>query len=166
MAVTPKVLIFGPENSGKTTLLYQFKYSEFIQTIPTFSCNCETIFFNNLPMTFWDVGSSAPVQQFFNSYLKDKNALVFVIDASDKERIGNARWLLSQVMDDVQSMPLIIVGNKIDEVDVMDKNEIIEKLGLNQKDEWEYRIVMTSATTNEGIDEALKCIYMCLYSRR
>lgn len=88
-------------------------------------------------MTFWDVGSSAPVQQFLNSYLKDKNALVFVVDASDKERIGNARWLLWQVMEDVQSMPLIVVGNKIDEVDVMEKNEILEKLGLNQRNDVE-----------------------------
>ncbi|KAL7015523.1 hypothetical protein ACKWTF_016501 [Chironomus riparius] len=116
-------------------------------------------------MTFWDVGSSAPVQQFFNLYLKDKNALVFVVDASDKERIGNARWLLWQVMEDVQSLPLIVVGNKIDEVDAMDKNEIIEKLDLNQKPDCEYQFVMTSAKLNEGIDEALKCIYMCLYSR-
>lgn len=91
-------------------------------------------------MTFWDVGSSAPVQQFFNLYLKDKNALVFVVDASDKERIGNARWLLWQVMEDVQSLPLIVVGNKIDEVDAMDKNEIIEKLDLNQKPDCEVEL--------------------------
>jgi len=93
-------------------------------------------------MTFWDVGSSAPVQQFFNSYLKEKDALVFVVDASDKERIGNARWLLRQVMDDMQPIPLIVVGNKIDEVDVMDKNEIVEKLGLYQRGDWEVRKLM------------------------
>ena len=84
--------------------------------------------------------------QFFNLYLKDKNALVFVVDASDKERIGNARWLLWQVMEDVQSMPLIIVGNKIDEVDAMDKNEIIDKLGLSQKDDWEVRMLLKFLT--------------------
>ncbi|KAG5668882.1 hypothetical protein PVAND_016802 [Polypedilum vanderplanki] len=161
----PKVLLFGPENAGKTTLLYQFKYSEFISTIPTFSCNCETIFFNDHPMIFWDVGSLAPIHQFHQKYLKDTSVLVFVLDASDFERIGNARQMLWKVTEEIEmeDLPLIIIGNKSDEANVMETEEIIEKLGLNYRTDWKWQIVMTSAAKREGIDEALKCIHMCLY---
>lgn len=88
-------------------------------------------------MVFWDIGSSEPVQQFFTSYLKGTKALVFVVDASDKDMIGTARMILWQVMEDIQSIPLIIIGNKIDEEDVMSKEEIVEKLGLNFRADWE-----------------------------
>ncbi|KAG5668879.1 hypothetical protein PVAND_016799 [Polypedilum vanderplanki] len=44
----------------------------------------------------------------------------------------------------------------------METEEIIEKLGLNYRTDWKWQIVMTSAAKREGIDEALKCIHMCL----
>lgn len=94
-------------------------------------------------MVFWDVGSSAPVQQFHQKYLKDTNALVFVIDLSDHERIGSARQMLWKVTEEVEmeEMPLIIIGNKIDESGVMDRNEVIEKLGLNYRSDWKVRVL-------------------------
>lgn len=131
----------GLDGAGKTTLLYQLKYSEFIETIPTLGFNCETIFFKNLPMTFWDIGSSDPVQQFHHHYVKDTKAILFVIDASDRERIGDARWMLRKLMDDprFEGLPLIIVGNKIDESHAMGLEEIEERLSLTQQGSWKVR---------------------------
>lgn len=81
-------------------------------------------------MIFWDIGSSKPVQQFFYSYLNGTNALVFVVDASDPDRIGTARLMLRKVMEELPSLPLIVIGNKIDENGALGKDEITEKLGL------------------------------------
>jgi ADP-ribosylation factor-like protein 1 len=138
-----KIIPVGPANSGKTTLLYQLKYSEFVQTPPTFGFNCETIFFNDHALQFWDIGASDPLQQFHCNYLKDTKIVAFVIDASDRDKIGLARLRLWQLLEDggLSGLPVIVVGNKCDNLDVMGKEEIAEKLML-KRNEMKVRFVI------------------------
>jgi GTPase SAR1 family protein len=51
-----KVLMFGPDSSGKTTMLYKLKLNELITTIPTIGFNVESIWHRNIEFTFWDTG--------------------------------------------------------------------------------------------------------------
>lgn len=124
----------GLDGVGKTTLLYQLKYSKFIETTPTFGFNLESILIKNLPHTFWDIGSSDPILQFHHQYLKNTKAIVFVVDASDRERIGNSRWMLRKLRDDpnFEELPLIVIGNKIDEQNAMGREEIFHGLSLSE----------------------------------
>lgn len=57
-----------------------------------------------------------------------------MVDASDRERIGEARWMLRKLRDEqgFEGLPLIVIGNKIDEKNFMGKEEIFERLSLKE----------------------------------
>lgn len=51
-----KLIIFGLDASGKTTILYMLKLGEIVSTIPTIGFNVETIKYSKTNFTMWDVG--------------------------------------------------------------------------------------------------------------
>jgi small GTP-binding protein len=53
-----RVMIFGNDACGKTTLLYRLKLSELVTTIPTIGFNIETIKHKTKTLTLWDVGGA------------------------------------------------------------------------------------------------------------
>ena len=54
---------------------------------------------------------------------------MFVVDTSDKVRIGQAKYELHKMLDQVslQGVPVLIVGNKVDLVAHLREPEIIER---------------------------------------
>lgn len=57
---------------GKTTILYQFKLNEKIQSIPTIGFNVETVSpMKGVSFTVWDVGGSGKVIPLWKHYYKN-----------------------------------------------------------------------------------------------
>lgn len=57
---------------GKTTILYQFKLNEKIESIPTGGFNVETVSpMKGVSFTVWDVGGSGPVIPLWKHYYKN-----------------------------------------------------------------------------------------------
>jgi ADP-ribosylation factor protein 1 len=54
-----RLIIFGNDYSGKTTLLYRLKLGETVTTIPTIGFNVETIQHKGWAYTLWDVGGTS-----------------------------------------------------------------------------------------------------------
>ena len=76
-----KVLLLGLDNSGKTSLLIQYKEKQFSSTVPTVGLNVEQIPYRNKYMlTMWDVGGAAT--KLWKHYYDKIDAIVFVIDSS------------------------------------------------------------------------------------
>ncbi len=48
--------MLGLDNAGKTSILYKIKLGENVYTVPTIGFNVESLTFNNLKMTIWDIG--------------------------------------------------------------------------------------------------------------
>lgn len=53
-----RIMVFGNDASGKTTLLYRLKFNELVTAIPTIGFNIETIPHQNKRFTLWDVGGT------------------------------------------------------------------------------------------------------------
>ena len=51
-----RVMIFGNDSCGKTTLLYNIKLGEIVTTIPTIGFNIESIEHKRRRFLLWDVG--------------------------------------------------------------------------------------------------------------
>ena len=51
-----KVLLVGLENSGKTSILLQYKDNTFAETVPTVGLNVDQIKYRSYLLTMWDVG--------------------------------------------------------------------------------------------------------------
>ncbi len=69
----------------------------------------------------------------WGKYALGCDAIVFVVDTSDKLRINQAKFELHTMLDNesLKNIPLLVVGNKIDLIDHMREPEIIES-GLSR----------------------------------
>lgn len=80
-----KIVMIGLDGAGKTSVLNQLKINRFMDTVPTIGLNIETISYKNLEFLVFDVGGK--VRSLWSHYYDNLDAIIFVIDSTDKERL-------------------------------------------------------------------------------
>ncbi|KAJ6569337.1 ADP-ribosylation factor family-domain-containing protein [Mycena capillaripes] len=92
-----KIPLLGIDSSGKTTLLYRLKLGEIVQTIPTIGFNVEKIQVRVgksgrlITMLCWDAGGCSNfTPTFLRPYTSGSDALIWVVDGCDRERISES----------------------------------------------------------------------------
>ena len=55
--------------------------------MPTIGFNVETVEFQKVKFTVWDVGGQDKIRQLWKHYYQNTQALIYVVDSSDKERV-------------------------------------------------------------------------------
>jgi ADP-ribosylation factor related protein 1 len=102
---TRNILILGLDNAGKSTLLEMIKslYSttlfqpENIQ--PTIGQNIGRITVGEtvkLVLAFWDLGGQEGLRNIWEEYYRESDALIFVVDATDRGRIEECKNALGK----------------------------------------------------------------------
>merc|ERR1712124_73109 len=86
-----RILMVGLDAAGKTTVLCKLKLGEVVTTIPTIGFNVETVEYKNIKFTVWDIGGQEKIRKLWRYYYQGTQGLIFVIDSSDRDRIGDAR---------------------------------------------------------------------------
>ena len=161
-----RVLINGLDAAGKTTMLYKLKLGEVVTTIPTIGFNVETVDYKNIAFTCWDVGGRGKIRPLWRHYYKGTNAMIFVIDSNDKERLSgeesgfenSAKEELYDILreDELKDIPLLIFANKQDLPNAVSVKDIEAKLELNKIKDRKWHIEGCVATTGEGLYEGLE----------
>jgi ADP-ribosylation factor 1/2 len=113
---TAKLIMLGLDAAGKTTVLYRIKrsFDEVVTTIPTIGFNVETLEFDRTNFTCWDVGGCDKIRPLWNHYLQDINAIVYVVDSNDRDRITSAKDEMNIFItnEHSQGVPLLVIANK------------------------------------------------------
>ncbi|KAL5476255.1 hypothetical protein EMCRGX_G026177 [Ephydatia muelleri] len=152
------LLMIGLDAGGKTTVLYKLKLGEIVTTIPTIGFNVETIQYKNIDFVTWDVGARDKARPLWRHYFKNTDALVFVVDSNDRERMAECRYELHRVMEDkeLEGCVLLLLANKQDLPNALSIDEITTQLDLSSFSEKNIRwhIQGTCATKGEGLYEA------------
>ena len=148
----------GLDAAGKTTILYQLKLGEMVQSIPTIGFNVETVTHQNLSFTLWDIGGGDRIRLLWHHYYKGSRGAIFIIDSEDKNRIELAVQELHRLSSELAEydIPLLVFANKQDSEGAMSLEEIAKILhpqDLKQKD---WHIQPCSAKTGEGLYEGLE----------
>jgi small GTP-binding protein len=154
-----KILMLGLDACGKTTILYKLKLGENVVSIPTIGFNLEKVEFKNLSLTVWDIGGQDKIRKLWKYYYQNTNALIFVIDANDRERISEAEEELFKILDqeEIQNVPLLIFANKQDLPHAMRVNELMEALKIQMYyPRLKWVIQECCATSGEGIYEGME----------
>jgi small GTP-binding protein len=86
-----RALMLGLDAAGKTTILYKMKLGEVVSSVPTIGFNVETVEFQKVKFTVWDVGGQDKIRQLWKHYFQNTQALIFVVDSSDKDRVEIAK---------------------------------------------------------------------------
>ncbi|KAF9351064.1 hypothetical protein BGX26_010826 [Mortierella sp. AD094] len=155
-----RILMLGLDGAGKTTMLYQLKLGEIVQTIPTVGFNVESIKVDKLTLTIWDASGQERLRPLWRHFYKNCIGLIFVIDSVDKSRMSQAKDMLHGVLRDIKNdMPngaLLIYANKQGEQKAMLVSEIRDELDLTSIKHLEWHIQGSCALTGEGLKEGLK----------
>lgn len=86
-----KILMLGLDNAGKTTILYQMKLNEAVASVPTVGFNVEEVNYKGLHFNVWDIGGQTKLRSLWHHYYSGSDAVIYVLDSSDEERIELAK---------------------------------------------------------------------------
>ncbi|KAL4656936.1 ADP-ribosylation factor-like protein 11 [Arapaima gigas] len=153
----PQVLLMGLDYAGKSTLLYKLKSDEAVQTQPTVGFNVVTLQVNkNIGFTIWDVGGQGNMRPNWKYYLEGSDALMFVVDSSDRERMSEAKKALKAMLGDknLKGVPLMVLANKQDLPNVMTIKEVAVALGLDSCTDRHWEIQACSTHSSLGLRQA------------
>ncbi|ODV93028.1 hypothetical protein PACTADRAFT_47325 [Pachysolen tannophilus NRRL Y-2460] len=155
-----RMLMLGLDNAGKTTILYKLKLGKSTTTVPTVGFNVETIKFKNILMHTWDIGGQERIRALWRHYFSRTDALIFVIDASDIERLPDAKTEFYKVINDkeLKNCLIAVLANKQDIPNALKPQELIEKLELDSITDHNWSVIPTIATQGTGLHEALSWI--------
>ncbi|CAH0474244.1 unnamed protein product [Peronospora belbahrii] len=150
-------MIIGLDNAGKTTFLYKIKLGELITTIPTIGFNIETFDYKNIKFTAWDIGGQEKIRSLWMHYLSNNDAVIFVVDASDIERLDEAKEALHLIFesDELVNTKLLVYANKQDQPNALSAHEVRERLELLEVTKNPTYVQPCIATTGEGLYEGL-----------
>ena len=95
-----RLLMLGLDAAGKTTILFKLKLGEVVTPIPTVGFNVEEVNYKNINFTMWDVGGQTVLRNLWRHYYTGTQALIFVVDSNDRDRMGLAKDELHRIIDD------------------------------------------------------------------
>jgi len=151
------IIMVGLDAAGKTTVLYRMKLGEAVTTIPTIGFNVEKLEYKNILFTVWDLGGQTKTRAIWHSYHQETDALIFVVDASDRERIEEAHEELLKMLhrEEMRDAALLVLANKQDLPGAMTTAELTGKLGLHGLGHRRWLVQETCATAGDGLYEGL-----------
>lgn len=155
-----RVCMLGLDAAGKTTVLQMMKVGKTSsRTIPTIGFNVETVKpCKGLTLTIWDVGGQDKIRQLWKHYYTTTEGIIFVVDSADKSRFGEAMSELHAIIqeEDMRKVPIVVLANKQDLPDAIDKAELTSVLELDQlPPEHQWHVENCCAVRGTGIYEAM-----------
>lgn len=157
-----KVLIAGLDSAGKTTILQRLKHGPkvSVSTMPTLGFNAEVIEAHGMVFSVWDVGGQDQLRPFWRHYFTGTQALVYVVDSNDDERIEKSALELHTMMQDreMRFACLLVLANKSDLPYALSTHEITGRMRLSELAGFRWQVIRTCAKTGEGLREGLQWI--------
>lgn len=158
-----RVLMVGLDGAGKTTMLYKMKLGEVVQSIPTIGFNVESVQYKNTSLNVWDVGGQDRIRPLWQYYFNNTQAVIFVVDASDTDRISEARDTLLGMMrhEALAQSVLLVFANKQDLPNALNTAQLAERLQLRTlRHTWHVQPSCVPACEGiyEGIEWVVKAV--------
>eukprot|EP00002_Diphylleia_rotans_P004079 TRINITY_DN12931_c0_g1_i1.p1 TRINITY_DN12931_c0_g1~~TRINITY_DN12931_c0_g1_i1.p1 ORF type:complete len:181 (+),score=41.65 TRINITY_DN12931_c0_g1_i1:47-589(+) len=152
-----RILMVGLDAAGKTTILYKLKLGEVVTTIPTIGFNVETVEYQNISFTVWDVGGQDKIRPLWRHYYNNTQGVIFVFDSNDRARSPEAAAELEKLMqeDELRDAILLVFANKQDLPDAMKLDEVARALKLDNYKGRTWYIQASCAANGDGLYEGL-----------
>lgn len=157
---TIRVLFYGLEKSGKSTLISSFQEGLFTSGTPDTAQNVSEITINNnITFSIIEVGGRKEVRRFALEFLDHVDAIIFVIDGSDEGSFKDVETEFEKILDHPQSLgkPLAVLFHKKDIAQVH-PSTIIEKLDILNRLDRPHRVFSSTAKNPQHFRQVLTWI--------
>ncbi|XP_013114287.1 ADP-ribosylation factor-like protein 3 isoform X2 [Stomoxys calcitrans] len=151
-----RILLLGLDNAGKTTILKQLANEEITTVTPTAGFNIKSVAADGFKLNVWDIGGQWKIRPYWKNYFANTDVLIYVIDCTDRERLGETgNELFEMLMDNrLKQVPLLVFANKQDLPNAMSSSEVAEAIGLVRLEERTWQIKACSAVEGMGIKQS------------
>ncbi|KAB8346181.1 hypothetical protein FH972_023227 [Carpinus fangiana] len=153
------ITIVGLQNAGKTSLLRVLAGGEFtIDSLPTVGFNMKKVQKGHVTLKCWDVGGQPRFRDMWERYCRDANAIVFVVDSTDREALPVVKEELHMLLGKhgLENIPLLVLGNKSDLPGKLSVDDLIEALDLKSVSHREVSCYGISAKLETNLEAVMK----------
>lgn len=130
---TARIVFLGLDNSGKSTLLMVLKENRLMLICPNYYPTSEEVVIGQIKYQIFDVGGQEAARRSWKLYLNRVDAVIFMVDASDRSRFDEAKYELENLLDmeELKNTPFVIFGNKFDSPYSASEEELKACLGFD-----------------------------------
>ncbi|MCJ1379483.1 ADP-ribosylation factor-like protein 2 [Xylographa soralifera] len=86
-----RILMLGLDNAGKTTIVKRIMNEDITTVSPTLGFIIKTIDYEGYKLNIWDVGGQKTLRSYWRNYFEKTDALIWVVDATDRIRIHDCK---------------------------------------------------------------------------
>lgn len=81
---------------------------------PAIGFNVETVTYKNIKFQVWDLGGQTSIRPYWRCYYPNTQAVIYVVDSSDTERIGTSRDEFHAILEEeeLKEAKILIFANK------------------------------------------------------
>mmetsp|Transcript_8614 Transcript_8614/g.16311 ORF Transcript_8614/g.16311 Transcript_8614/m.16311 type:complete len:196 (-) Transcript_8614:537-1124(-) len=158
-----KILFLGLDNAGKTTLMHMLKDERLAQHQPTQYPTAEELSIGNIKFRAFDLGGHEIARKVWKEYYAKVDAIVFLVDAHDRERFPEAKKELDGLLSDdgLSTVPFLVLGNKIDNPASASEEDLRHNLNLTNYTTGKGKVNLSDSPDMRPIE-----VFMCSVVRR
>lgn len=152
-----RIIITGLDGAGKTTLFNRLHLGDVGTTSPTVGFTIETFVHKNIKFTAYDLGGEVRSRPLWLRYLYNMDAVVYVVDSTDRARIGEAAEVLQRFFqaEDLRDAKLLVYANKQDVAGSLSVAEVETALNLDSVTRNPHHVVGSATIVGDGVNEGL-----------
>ncbi|KAF2653065.1 ARF/SAR superfamily [Lophiostoma macrostomum CBS 122681] len=127
---------------------------------PTLGFIIKTIEYDGYKLNIWDVGGQKTLRTYWKNYFEKTDTLIWVVDATDRERIDDCRQELKEllVQERLMGASLLVFKNKSDVPGSMTDDQVRQGLRLDSIKSHTWTIKACSAMTGMNLQEGLEWV--------